>query len=223
MRKIRISIGRLMAFILIFSLGLAGLRNADETWANACFSLMIVAFVVAILTAIQSRGKDRAYWVGFAIAGSAYATLGFVLATIESGDGPLNPAPRFVTHALFDRLEPVIHPELKNLPPSIPRLPVGVSLGFIPPKAALASSLPSAPPPPPLLPPVIPTSWPAMAMPRSTIAYFSTPASELARVHYLQVAHSLIALLAGMIGGPYSVWLWNRRERREAEVSPSSP
>jgi hypothetical protein len=49
----------------------------------------------------------------------------------------------------------------------------------------------------------------------------------MVRVHFSQVAHSLTALLIGMLGGSYSLWLFARRERREAEpvaeVSPSSP
>ena len=77
MKRMRFSIAGLMGFVLIFALGFAGLKAADETWASICFTLVVVALILAILTAVQSRGKARAYWVGFAVAGSAYAGLVF--------------------------------------------------------------------------------------------------------------------------------------------------
>ena len=61
----------------------------------------------------------------------------------------------------------------------------------------------------------------------STRRYLTMPPTKMIRVHYSQVAHSLTALLAGVLGGLYSAWLFDRRERRESmagdDISPSSP
>ena len=105
MRRIRFSIGGLMGFVVVAALGIGGLKASNEFWASASFTLIIVGLVLAIFHAMQGRGKDRAYWVGFAIAGWTYFAVAF------GSVGPFRvTCPPLLVELLFDRLEPVFHP-----------------------------------------------------------------------------------------------------------------
>ena len=220
MARMRFSIAWLMGFVLVAALGVGGLRSANEPWASGCFTLMIVALTLAILRAVQARGRDRAYWAGFAMSGTVY------FATVFGMGAGRVATPPFLTELLVDRLEPLIHPETAHTyastftfitttvtpsPPSPP--PIGIT-------GTLTSSLSTTPP-----------SAPATILPPPTppVRFARTAQYSTARVHYRQVAHSLTALLFGMLGGWTSLWLFTRRDRREAgapvgeEISPSSP
>ena len=220
MRKMRFSIAGLMGFVLIAAVGVGGLKNANEVWASGCFTLMVVCLVAAILNAVQGRGKDRAYWTGFAVAGWAYLLVTF--GTMDWSEGTL-PGP--ITGQLFDQLATVIHPGESRysnvtatfLPTPVPA-PAPNSLA---PSITITGTLSGissssvAPAPAPVLPPAVVTPTYVMMPPNTRLE------------SYTNVAHSLAALLAGVLGGLYSLWLFGRRARREAdlaaEVSPSSP
>ena len=77
MGKMRFSIAGLMGFVLVAALGFGGLKGADETWASGCYTLIVAALILAVLTAIQTLLRNRAYWAGYAIAGGVY--IGVVL------------------------------------------------------------------------------------------------------------------------------------------------
>ncbi len=229
MKRMRFSIAGLMGFVLVAALGFGGLKGADETWASGCYTLIVAALILAVLTALQSRERNRAYWAGFAIAGWVY--FGVVFGTF----GPFRVIPpQLLTELLFDRLEAMMHPNdsitlgaFTTVTATVsPPSPVAIS-------GTLTGST-SNPAPPALPVPVPPPALPAPPVP-PTIAFASTasprwmmmPPTNMSRIHFSQVAHSLMVLVVGMLGGFYSAWLWARRERREAdlvaEVSPSSP
>ena len=68
----RISIRILMAFIFVAGVGLAALRNANEFWAGMMLLLALAAVGIAVLGGLFSRGRERAWWVGFAVFGGGY-------------------------------------------------------------------------------------------------------------------------------------------------------
>jgi hypothetical protein len=252
MRMVRFSIARLMGFGVIAAVGVAALKYANEVWASACFTVMLVILVLAILHAIQARGKDRAYWIGFAVAGWAYVAALFG----PFGTEDVSMTPSLATGVVVDLLETVIHPEANNS-----RISVTFTSTPIPARATFAtfSTTPLI-----ALTPVTPstasTAVPAPAptalaatvvsaassisitgtLTGSTTATASTPATGspvipatmpmptfrmgsgvMTRIAYSQVAHSLSALLAGMVGGLYSAWLVGKRQRREAAETPA--
>src|SRR5271165_3322942 len=79
MRRFRFHLGTLV----ILGVGFAALRESDETWDSSIFSLTLGMLSVSILLAVHRTETRRAFWLGFALFGSAY--LGFSLVpSIES-------------------------------------------------------------------------------------------------------------------------------------------
>ncbi len=161
---------------------------------------MVVALILAILNAVQGRGRDRAYWVGFAISGWIYLVLVF-----WAMGYPQVTSPPLLTGQLYDHLEPLFHPAAPAAALA-PAQPVEASPFQI---AAGPNTVPNGPPDP------------------FTYYAINLPREQTSVINFAQVAHSLTALLVGMLGGLYSLWLVRRREHREAnpvaEVIPSSP
>jgi hypothetical protein len=61
-----------MALILFLGFGFAALRNADEFWASATYTLAIISILVALLGAFARKGKARMTWAGTAVFGWVY-------------------------------------------------------------------------------------------------------------------------------------------------------
>lgn len=68
----RFSIRSLIAFVVVSAVGLAALRNADEPWAGMMLLLVLAAVGVAVLGAVLMNGRERAWWLGFAVFGGGY-------------------------------------------------------------------------------------------------------------------------------------------------------
>ena len=79
MRKIRFTIGGLMAVVLVLAIGLAALRIANGTWAGLVLLLTHGMLGLAILGVILCKGAERAWWLGFAVFEWGY--LNFVTRT----------------------------------------------------------------------------------------------------------------------------------------------
>jgi hypothetical protein len=62
----RFSIRSVMSFVIVSALGLAALRNADELWAGMVLLFAMGSVGVAVLGAVFLRGRERAWWAGFA-------------------------------------------------------------------------------------------------------------------------------------------------------------
>ncbi len=77
MRKIRFSIGGLMAVVLVLAIGFAALKNANETWAGAMFLLTCGILGLSVVGAVCRREAERAWWLGFALFGWGYMALAF--------------------------------------------------------------------------------------------------------------------------------------------------
>lgn len=69
MRKIRFTIGGLMAVVLVLAIGFAALRNANETWSGVMTLATYGALGVAILGIVFRKGAQRAWWLGFFVFG----------------------------------------------------------------------------------------------------------------------------------------------------------
>jgi hypothetical protein len=68
----RFSIRRLMAFVLVTAVGLSAIRNANEFWAAVLTIAALACVCGAVLGAILLRGRERAWWLGFAVLGGVY-------------------------------------------------------------------------------------------------------------------------------------------------------
>jgi hypothetical protein len=74
-RKIRFTIGGLMAVVLVLAIGFAALLNPNATWAGVSWFLAYSALGLAILGAVLGRGAERAWWLGFAVFEGGYLML----------------------------------------------------------------------------------------------------------------------------------------------------
>jgi hypothetical protein len=70
--RIRFSIAGLMAAVLFFAVGFAGLRAASPLWASGIFTITVTVFAGAIVGAAASRGPSRIAWLGFGVFGWTY-------------------------------------------------------------------------------------------------------------------------------------------------------
>jgi hypothetical protein len=77
-RRIRFTIGALLFLVLFLGVSLAALREAKPIWDAAILSLTITALLVSMLLAVHRDGGKRAFWLGFALVGSAYLGLTIV-------------------------------------------------------------------------------------------------------------------------------------------------
>ena len=190
----RFTIGGLMAFIVVYAVGLTALRNANDVWAGIMLMIAFAAVGVAVLGAICLRGKPRFWWIGFAVFESGYLMLAF---------GPwceTEIQPKLATTVLLR----YVHDQAVGYAPSVPYKGVtfmvnGKKSGSNPlvyyKKSAAPMTLsanPSAPPPPV-------NRW------RSLLP------GALKYNFFLLVGHSLFALLAGLIGGAIARWFHSIR------------
>jgi hypothetical protein len=72
MRRIRFTIGGLLAVVLFLAVAIAALREATDLWDSGLFTLTAGLLVVAVLLVVHRTGRRRAFWLGFALVGGAY-------------------------------------------------------------------------------------------------------------------------------------------------------
>src|SRR4051794_39706994 len=78
MRRFRFHLGTLVILVLVLGVGLAALRESNEIWDSSLFSVTIGILLISMLLAIHRTEKRRAFWLGFAVFGSAYLMLSLV-------------------------------------------------------------------------------------------------------------------------------------------------
>jgi hypothetical protein len=71
----RYSIRTLMAFVLFSAVGMAAIRDASALCATVMTIVALTCFCVAVLWAILVRGRERAWWLGFALLGGLYLSV----------------------------------------------------------------------------------------------------------------------------------------------------
>jgi hypothetical protein len=83
MRHIRFNIAGLLVLVLVLGVGFAALREASDPWDSGLFTLTLVALLISVLLAIHRTESRRAFWLGFALFGGGYLGLSLV-PSIES-------------------------------------------------------------------------------------------------------------------------------------------
>jgi hypothetical protein len=83
MRRFRFHIGTLVILVLLLGVSFAALRESNEIWDSSIFSSTLCMLLISILLAVHRTEKRRAFWLGFALFGSAYLGVS-LLPTIES-------------------------------------------------------------------------------------------------------------------------------------------
>jgi hypothetical protein len=84
MKRIRFTVASLFVVVLFVAVGFAALRESSDLWESGIFTAALGVLLISILLAIHRTVKRRAFWMGFALFGSAYLGLS-LLPSIESG------------------------------------------------------------------------------------------------------------------------------------------
>ncbi len=83
MRRFRFHLGTLVKLVLLLGIGLAALRESSDLWESGLFTATFGILLTSILLAVHRAERRRAFWLGFALFGSAYLGLSLVT-SIES-------------------------------------------------------------------------------------------------------------------------------------------
>jgi hypothetical protein len=116
MTRFRFSIAQLMAIVLYLGFGFAALRNADEIWASAAYTVAMLLLAAALVGAFVCRGRARALWTGFAVFGWTYR----LFANLPDWEnGGLGFGPITKPHVLIEWATAHLQPYLRPLPPGM--------------------------------------------------------------------------------------------------------
>jgi hypothetical protein len=83
MRRFRFHLGTIVILVLSLGVGLAALRESNEIWDSSIFSITLGVLLISILLAIHRVEEKRAFWLGFALFGWTFLGLSLV-PSIES-------------------------------------------------------------------------------------------------------------------------------------------
>jgi hypothetical protein len=208
MNRMRFSIASLLVWVALLGVGITALRSASPLWANALFSLAIGTLTVSILAAVYRKGRRRAFWVGFATCGWVYMLLSL------GPDSDALASPFLITTAILDLLYPKVVP-----PPAA--APAGPGMGpgpaaMVQPRrwevrvfktGGLVGGWPMTPVPPR-------SPWAAWtATDRETGSGTTIGGVSFAIPDSFQrIGHSLFCLLAALIGGMITRYLYSTRD-----------
>jgi hypothetical protein len=177
MRWLRVPIAGLMLSVLPVGVGLAALRDPSELWASALFTLTLLALLVSVLGTVARRGASQMAFLGFALFGGSYLVLAFGPWAWVNPDG-LRPPPlvtrMLLAHVRESKVGPVANwPEIRL---DASWYNHAQQLAYGPADLTIM--------PPPSGVPVSPGSL--------YLVFDVSP--------YKQIAHSVLALLAGTLG-----------------------
>jgi membrane protease YdiL (CAAX protease family) len=151
----------LLALVLV-AIACVALLNANRWWASGCKTASFALLTAAILLAVHSGREQRAYWVGFAVAGWVYVLL---LAATAFGLST-----ELITVEALDNLYPLFPWKEK----------------------AVAGEL-------------------SLAFGQGGTM---TAQEVVHRNSFDAVGHAFFALIAALLGGTLSQWLYHRRQMR---------
>ena len=83
MRRFRSRIGTVLQIVLLGAGGFAVLSESSDLWDSSILSITLAVLLISILLATHRTRSRRAFWIGFALFGSAYLGLSLV-PSIES-------------------------------------------------------------------------------------------------------------------------------------------
>jgi len=75
MRRFRFHLGTLVIVVLILGVSFAAIRESNEIWDSGVFTLTVGVLLTSVLLAIHRTESKRAFWLGFALFGVAYLGL----------------------------------------------------------------------------------------------------------------------------------------------------
>jgi hypothetical protein len=191
---IRLSIRTLMAVVVVCAVGMTALRNANELWAGTMMLVALTAVGVALLGAIILKGRERYWWLGFAVFSG-----GFLAIALAPGLST-EVMPRLVTTRMITKF----HADLvAAAEATVEREQADQEARIAIEVAAGTQDVVSA-----------------QRLRRMTERRHTT---LLLRIHdrgpFSWVGHSLFALLAGLVGATVGAWFYARRERPRARAA----
>jgi hypothetical protein len=78
MRRFRFHLATLVILVLVLGVSVAALRESNDLWDSGVFTLIVGVLLTSVLLAILRNERRRAFWLGFAIFGTAYLGLSLV-------------------------------------------------------------------------------------------------------------------------------------------------
>jgi hypothetical protein len=215
-----------MALIVVVAFGMAGLRSPTPLWAGAFYTLTLAGLGLAIPGIVYRRGSRRAFWVGFAAFG-----WGYWLASLSPWVGEAI-APHLVTSTVIEAAEgllrhrtseDLLREKFRDMPDAI-QLEVSIAAGkqrvevirrrvrdesdpaLVRERKNLAQ-----------LEAMYQDLWVRMSPALRLGAAVSTGGATLAAPieGFGRIAHSLIALLSGLVGGMIAVRFYRTRDDGE--------
>jgi hypothetical protein len=191
--KPRVTIAQLVIAVAFCGVAFAALRSPSYLWANALYTFVAVSLVLATINVLFSRGRSRAFWAGFLIAGGTYFVTYAVPGLRESI------CPRLLTEPLLDML-------YANVAPSQPA-PVQWMGGTLNGNTGMAmmtmmGGMYGTPVPAPA-----PTSrWAAWTEPERDegVGHQIGSIRLVSSEPFRQIGHSLVILLFASLGGVYA-------------------
>jgi hypothetical protein len=78
MRRFRFTIGGMLALVVFLAVSIAALREATDLWDSGVFTAALGVLLAAVLLAVHRTGRQRAFWLGFALFGWAYLAASLV-------------------------------------------------------------------------------------------------------------------------------------------------
>jgi hypothetical protein len=83
MPKLRFNIADLLAIIFVLGVGFAALKEPSDLWESRLFTLIVGVLVISTHLVIHRAESGRAFWLGFALFGWTYLVFS-VVPSIES-------------------------------------------------------------------------------------------------------------------------------------------
>jgi hypothetical protein len=201
MARFRFSIASLLAVVLVLAVGFAAMREATEVWSSSIFTLTLGALLCSVLLAIHRAAARRAFWVGFALFGWGY----LVLSLVPSVESRLLTAKGL---AFLDSKVPGRSPVMYSI-----RL-TGPALGSFNTQIQAVAFSPSGN--------QVAASSPGLVRVWNAATGKLLQGWSGTTENFVNIGHSLIALLAGCVGGVLSRLL--RRSLSSPEpVTPIDP
>jgi hypothetical protein len=196
MRRFRFHLGTLVIVVLILGFSFAALRESNESWDCGLFTLTLTFLLISILLAIHHSDARRAFWIGFALFGGSY--LGFSLVPSIESRLATTKAMAYLDSKVPGRTQTFFTVRLTGSGPGAPGNQVQ-AVAFSPQGNQLATPSPG------------------------TIKLWNATTGRLVggwagtTENFVRIGHSLLALLAGWLGGLLSRRLW-RASRPEPET-----
>ena len=226
---LRFSLLALMIAVLYLAVVLTALRYANELWAGAMFTLVLILLLTGTLASIFHRERRRAFWVGFSL-------FGWTMFIVDT-DMPYVQSVRFrlVDYTLLQKGHRTLSQWLRSQQAG--RLADGAALAQGADEAAYAELIDSEwyPEFGPSVGPILPGSYPpsvgsygrsAAGRPaRSSTSAYRSPAVGVPpqlrptillpgvpdQCYFLRVGHMAFTLLLAILGGVVGMILWSER------------